>query len=750
MNRSRWCYFLPLTALLGLVSPLGAQPSSPHIGYVFPAGGRQGSTFEVKLGGLYLEGATGLQVSGTGVQAKVISQTRPLTQKEITTLREKFQELQKKKQKTEADRKEMEEIRQQLAAAAIRPTPVLAETVTVEVTVAPNAPLGTRELRLSANTGMSNPVVFEIGQLPEVTQKKEIFDPEASPRRGLARFVTPRERPAEQEFKVMLPAVLNSQIMPGEVDRYRFAARKGQHLVFIIRARALIPYLADAVPGWFQAVLTLYDTDGNEVAYNRGFQFQPDPVLAYQVPRDGDYVLEVKDALYRGREDFVYRIEAGELPFVTGIFPLGGKASTRTTVTLEGWNLPQKSLSLEPLEMKPGLLGLTVKKGDWVSNRVPFAVNTLPEGLEKEPNNEPETAQPITLPIIVNGRIDRPGDWDVFRFEGRARETIIAEVRARRLGSPLDSVLKLTDSGGKVLAFNDDQEDKGQGLLTHHADSLLQATLPADGSYYLHIGDAQGHGSPAHAYRLRVSVPQPDFELRVTPCSINARPGSTVSLTVHALRKDGFAQDINLFLTYSPADFTLAGARVPANQDAVRLTMQVPSTSRPVPVHLALEGRALISGRQVVRPAVPVEDMMQAFAYHHLVPANDLMVTVSGRARARFPARLLETGPVKIRPGGTAAVRFAIPRGVSADKVHLVLSDPPEGITLQKTVVNNDGALLVLEADAEKVKPGLKANLIIEAYPESAKKPGGGIGKKSQSALGTLPAVPFEILQVNR
>ena len=31
-------------------------------------------------------------------------------------------------------------------------------------------------------------------------------------------------------------------------------------------------------------------------------------------------------AIYRGREDFVYRITIGELPFVTSIFPLGGRA----------------------------------------------------------------------------------------------------------------------------------------------------------------------------------------------------------------------------------------------------------------------------------------------------------------------------------------------------------------------------------------------------------------------------------------
>ena len=41
----------------------------------------------------------------------------------------------------------------------------------------------------------------------------------------------------------------------------------GQRLVFALSARELIPYLPDAVPGWFQAVLALYDAKGNEIEF---------------------------------------------------------------------------------------------------------------------------------------------------------------------------------------------------------------------------------------------------------------------------------------------------------------------------------------------------------------------------------------------------------------------------------------------------------------------------------------------------
>ena len=66
------------------------------------------------------------------------------------------------------------------------------------------------------------------------------------------------------------------------MNRYRFAARKGQRLVISTLGRQLIPYIADAVPGWFQPVLALYDANGKEVAYDDDYRFKPDPVIFYR------------------------------------------------------------------------------------------------------------------------------------------------------------------------------------------------------------------------------------------------------------------------------------------------------------------------------------------------------------------------------------------------------------------------------------------------------------------------------------
>ncbi len=152
----------------------------------------------------------------------------------------------------------------------------------------------------------------------------------------------------------------------------------------------------------------------------------------------------------------------------------------------------------------------------------------------------------------------------------------MAEVNARRLHSPLDSRLKITDATGRQLAFNDDWEDKGAGLLTHQADSYLTFTAPAAGTYYLQIGDTEGKGGPEYGYRLRISAPRPDFALRVAPSAINAPPGATVPVTVYALCKDGFAGDIELALKDSPKGLALGGGIIGAGQDKVRATLTFP------------------------------------------------------------------------------------------------------------------------------------------------------------------------------
>jgi len=640
--------WLAVAFLVVLAPAVIAQPA-PHIGYIYPAGGQRGETFQVTVGGQFLDGVTNAFISGVGVRAQVVEFNKPMPQGQFNQLRDQLRELQAKKRAarrnpdstnvwTAADEKEVIVIREKI----LKNPPnrqgnlAIAETVTLKLVATANATTGEREIRLGTPNGLSNPLAFQVGELREYSAPlAKVPNPEAERfREGLGKL--PTEEPKKSNLRVILPAVVNGQIMPGEVDHIRFRARKGQHLVIRASARALIPYLADAVPGWFQATLALHDSKGRELAYADDFRFNPDPVLHCAIPKDGEYVIEIKDAIYRGREDFVYRITIGELPFVTSTFPLGGQMGKPTVVEINGWNLAPSNLTQTVEFPEPGVDQLSITNGEYVSNLAPFAVDSFSEVVEQDPNNTPSESQRVILPLIVNGRISESGDVDTFHFEGQAGNELVAEVTARRLNSPVDSQLRLTDAHGRQIAFNDDADDSGAGLETHHADSYIRATLPTNGMFYLHLGDTQRKGGPEFAYRLRISAPRPDFELRVVPSSLSARSGASVPLTVFALRKDGFTNAISLALKDVPKGFKLNGASVPANQDKVRLTLTVPSTPTAEPVSLTLEGRTQLDGQQLVHSAVPADDLMQAFIYRHLVPAQELKVRVG---RGRLPPR---------------------------------------------------------------------------------------------------------------
>jgi hypothetical protein len=285
-------------------------------------------------------------------------------------------------------------------------------------------------------------------------------------------------------------------------------------------------------------------------------------------------------------------------------------------------------LKSPPADAKPGIHFLTATKGDRKSNPVPFALDTLPETLDKEPNNSPDQAQKVQLPLIINGRIDRPDDWDVFQFIGRAGQTIVAEVMARRLHSPLDSLLKLTDAQGTLLAINDDHEDPEAGTTTHYADSYLALKLSADGTYYVHVGDTTRGGGEEYGYRLRISGPRPDFALRLAPSSVFVRRQQSGTVSVYVDRKDDFKGPIKLALKNSPAGISASPAVITGAQPVAQLTIRAGSGVPAGPFDLVVEGSAKIGSDEIVHEAVPTEDRMQAFLWRHLVPAKDLKAYV--------------------------------------------------------------------------------------------------------------------------
>ena len=405
MNRFKSLPVLALTILVAAASSAWAQ--SQYIGYAYPAGGQQGTTFPIRLGGQGLVYASDVVVSGEGVSVRLVDYYRVMDNQELSLLAQQLNELRKPEttvddvmaakmawfefpapigpegpdtrnqgeqlttaQSSDGEPRppatappEKEVAKQNLIKRIERRfaederTPAVhsqTELVFAEVTVAPDAKPGRREIRVITKRGVSNALPFYVGQVPEVARKP--MKTCQLPVLGKEHLAQRQRPPDEEELRITVPCTMNGQIAAGEVNRYRFQATKGQRLVISVKARQLVPYVADGVPGWFQAVLKLYDANGKEVAYNDDFRSSPDPVLYYEVPEDGEYLLTINEALFRGRESFVYRITIGELPFVTSIFPLGGRVGEPVTIEMNGWNLEKTTLAPPPKDAQAGTL----------------------------------------------------------------------------------------------------------------------------------------------------------------------------------------------------------------------------------------------------------------------------------------------------------------------------------------------------------------------------------------------------------
>jgi hypothetical protein len=264
----------------------------------------------------------------------------------------------------------------------------------------------------------------------------------------------------------------------------------------------------------------------------------------------------------------------------------------------------------------------------------------------------------------------------------------------------------------------------------------------------LTLRDAQHKGGPEFGYRLRISPPMPDFALRVVPSSLTVRAGLNVPVTVYAVRKDGFNGDIALQLLDAPQGFTLSGAWVPAGADSVRFTLGVPPMPPGQPVELRMDGTATIQGKEVHRPAVPSEYMMQAFAYMHLVPVDDWMVAVIGRQNRGLQISA-PTAPARLQLGKATTVHLDGRGGAFQGRLELSMGGgTPDGISVKGVTGDKTGVTIQLFVDPAKVKAGLKGNLILDISAERTYTP----AKSTKSVtrkflLGTLPAIPFEVVQ---
>lgn len=488
-------------SVLATVLSATAFAEPPAATYIFPAGGQRGTKVPFRVGGMFLYDKAPLEMLGPGITAT----------NEI--------------KRTETIWFEGPLIRQPASQAAEN----YPKDYAGEVAIAADAALGYRRWRVWNAGGITPLARFVIGDLPEIVEEE--IEGEPIP------------------VGVTLPVTINGRIFPREdVDVWTFEATAGQSITCSLAAADFGSPLKGRLEVRSPSGKPLMESTGNSAS---------DVRLKFVATESGKHEVRVHDVQFGGLQTYVYRLTVTNGPWLESVYPLGGQRGTEVKLEGLGQNLTSPLAAKVP-DAVPGILLHSFDLSGRALNPVRFDLDSFPEALEAELNNLAAAAKPVTIPAVVNGRIDQPGDKDAWQISLMKGQAIRFECRAAMLGSPLAAELVLRDEGGKDVARAD--------ALEANADPVLNFTSPADGKFTLEIGEKfPSRGGATFAYRIRIAPPlkTADFDVTMPDSLAMDAEGAAKNLEVVVTRSGEFKGPITLHVDGLPAGITAEDVKLP-------------------------------------------------------------------------------------------------------------------------------------------------------------------------------------------
>ncbi len=391
-------FALSLAAFAARVeSPTGSRHTPPTITAVSPRGLARGISLELTVEGLNLAKASAIYFSEPGVKGTVV----------------RVKEL-----------PDLPDIRLgsngTVSTIDLGPLPPRNQ-VTIDVEVAPETPIGPVDFRL----------LTPLGTTPTGRIVIEPFYGESADKE-------PNDTP-DEATEALLPTILSGTISkPGDIDYFKIHVAANEELVFSNSGAMLGSPLQPLV-----TITTEAEQPVREFTLTRDH-----PALPHTFKTAGDYLVRITDGEQGGSANHTYRVTIGKFPIVISAFPLGVAKGGTEKVSLTGYRLGTDStvsVTGTPSSEDPDALFLRPK----TFNRVKLAVGNGPELVASGKNGTPASAQPVSIGTTINGRVTTPQQY--FRFHARKDEKLIIDVAARRLGSPLDSLIEVLDAQAKPI-----------------------------------------------------------------------------------------------------------------------------------------------------------------------------------------------------------------------------------------------------------------------------------------------------------
>lgn len=397
--------------------------------------------------------------------------------------------------------------------------------------------------------GASAPRWFSVGTLPERAETEP--NNEANKGMGVDK----------------LPVCLNARLDPGgDVDHFHVDLKAGQTLAGRVEAYALGSPV--------DVMLHILDAAGTRV-FTASDGRNLDPDFVFTSAKAGRHTVQIAgfvhppqaNVSFTGGSTTVYRLHLSTGPVVRHALPAAIAATGKTALQLSGVGLDAKT-SVHSAEAPAGS-----QPGDVVLLQTPQAQQPLqvrvaasaPQA-EKEPNEKPEQATAVQ-PGVVAGRIASRSDTDRFAVTLKKGDKLQASLWARRLGLPLDALLRVEDPTGKVLS---EVADVGE-----EADPTLSWTAAVDGVHQIVVTDQFQLGEPDGHYVLEIGPAQPAFEALLADAKpITLERGKTASVKLTVKRLNGHQEPLVVRVAGLPAGVHAAEVTVPEKGGEVELKLQ--------------------------------------------------------------------------------------------------------------------------------------------------------------------------------
>jgi hypothetical protein len=458
--------------------------------------------------------------------------------------------------------------------------------------VAANAPTGRQEIRANTPKGVSNPIAFDVRDLPEFTE-------------------TEPNDAADKANAVTIPVVINGKIGAlKDTDRFKFKAPADQKIVCDVAASRYGSPL--------DTLLVLEDSKGAVLQQNDD-STGADARIEFDAKKDTEYVIAVRDLTGSGGEKFVYRLairppSTAEANFTLRFSPdavrinRAGMTKIRCEVTKTGFDAPVRvtfqdlppGVYGEPLVLTgtPGsglmllsataaaplgsfplrVTGTSTIGGKSVTR---FGEPVLGEKAVKESfltvlDNAAFSLDPVTLSAEVEQ--NRSGFIEVM---AQRREGFTGPIKlsAEGFSAGKDPIAKSIDIGEVTLKPT---ESMGKIKLTARQDSEIGTrTILVRGE-----ATVDGEGVVQYSREIPVTITQIPFVLSSTlpRLSVTALPQTSdsaareASTTVKVERRDGFANELQLTVEGMPAGITHTLEKIAAN--AVETTLKIVATEK--------------------------------------------------------------------------------------------------------------------------------------------------------------------------